>query len=89
MGARLCNDRFVRPGTIVVDRHGQQWQSMLMSTAPPGYTIWWRETDALTFRPLTAPRLESALDGKRFDALNELSGPIHIVSVPRRILGIF
>jgi hypothetical protein len=89
IGARLFDDYFVRPGTIVVDRHGQQWQAMMMSTAPPGFSIWWRETDAQTFRPPTMSRMESALDGKRFDKLDEMSGPIRIVSIPRRVLGVF
>jgi hypothetical protein len=83
------NDEYIRSGTVVVDRRGQQWIAMRMMTTPLNQSMWWRELEAQTFHPPTPDRQEVALDGKRFAALDELSGPLVIQSIPRRILGVF
>lgn len=85
VGAVLRDDRYVLPGTIVQDRRGQRWQAMMLSTVNTGYALWWREVDAQTFRPPTVDRQESALDGKRFPALDEMCGPVIVVSLPPRL----
>jgi ribosomal protein L27 len=89
VGGVPTDDQYVRSGTVVVDRRGQQWLAMQMMTTAQNQSMWWREVDAESFRPPTADHLETALDGKRFGALLEMSGPVVIHSVPRRILGIF
>jgi hypothetical protein len=91
IGAELSDDRFVRSGTVVLDRHGQEWQAILLNTVPTarGYQLWWREADAQTFRPPVDHHRETALDGKRFFELYETRGPLQIVSVPRRLRDLF
>ena len=89
VGSRLRDDDFVWAGTVVVDRRGQQWVAMRMMTTAVNQSMWWREVDAQSFQPPTPERMETALDGKRFAALNETNGPLIVESVPRRILGIF
>ena len=85
IGAVLRDDRYVLPGTVVEDRRGQHWQAIMLSTVNTGYAIWWREADAQSFRPPTAERRESALDGKRFPMLDDMCGPLRVVSLPPRL----
>ena len=73
VGTRLVDDAYVRPGTVVTDWRGQQWIAMLMTYASPSQRIWWREVDAQKFH-LDVEHRESALDGKRFEALDQLCG---------------
>lgn len=89
VGGEPIDDEYVRSGTVVVDRRGQQWIAMRMMTTALNQSMWWRELDAQSFQPPTAARQETALDGKRFAALFDLCGPLVIQSVPRRILGLF
>jgi ribosomal protein L27 len=88
VGGQLTDDEYVRAGTVVVDRRGQQWIAMrLVSSARQA--LWWREVDAETFTPPTEGHGETALDGRRFDSLDQMCGPLVIRSVPRRVLGLF